>query len=118
MLRGVALAGPFSYAPSAAPYNSISGGHVQKLVVHNNSSSPVAGPVVVVLDGLGPTTTLTNASGVTMHLPPLGSPYVVVQGTANGLAPGASAIVGLQFKDPIGTPLSYTTRILSGATSP
>jgi hypothetical protein len=118
VLRGVALAGPFGVTASVAPYNNSLGGHIQKLVVRNTSSTSVAGPIVVVLDNLNSGATLTNANGTTTNLPPLGSPYVVVPGTANGLAPGASAIVGLQFKDSIGTPLTYMTRVLNGAVSP
>jgi hypothetical protein len=118
VLRGVALAGPFSVSPSMVLYNNIVGGHVEKLIVRNTTSMPLPGPIVVALDNLSPGVTLLNASGSTTHTPPLGSPYVVVPGTNGGLAPGAVAIAGLQFEDPIGTQPTYSVRVLNGTASP
>jgi hypothetical protein len=91
---------------------------VQKLVVRNTTNTPMPGPIIVALDDLSPDATLTNASGTTSSLPPFGSPYIIIPGTGAGLAPGASAIAGLIFKDSPNTLLSYDPRILSGTQTP
>lgn len=118
VLRGVAQAGAFALAPSVALYASNLGGHVQKLTVRNTSSTPMPGPIVVALDDLPPSVVLANANGVTSTLPPFGSPYVVIPGTAGGLAPGQAAIAGLVFRDGPASLPSYDLRILSGTPTP
>jgi hypothetical protein len=118
VLRGVTLAGPFALSRSALLYSTSSGGHVQKVIVRNTSSTLMPGPIVVALDDLSPGVTLTNANGTTSATLPLGSPYVIIPGTAAGLAPGTTAVAGLLFRDAPGTVLTYQPRVLSGTQTP
>jgi hypothetical protein len=118
VLRGVAQAGPFTVSKSILIYNNILKGHVQKVIVRNTSSMPLPGPIAVALDNLSPDVTLTNASGVTSASAPVGSPYLIVPGTAAGLAPGASTVAALQFEDAGDTVPSYNPRVLSGTQTP
>ena len=68
---------------------------VQTVTVTNVLSSPVSGPIYLVVSNLN--TTLINAGGATQNTAPVGSPYVFV---ASGLDAGASANVVLQFALP------------------
>lgn len=86
--------------------------------MRNTSSMPMPGPIVVALDNLSPAVTLANASGVTSARAPVGSPYVIVPGTAAGLAPGASTVAGLVLQDDADTVLNYNPRALSGTQTP
>jgi hypothetical protein len=50
--------------------------------------------------------------------PPAGSVYVVMPGTAGGLAPGATTTVALEFTDPSNAAIAYVTRVLHGTVVP
>src|SRR5262249_43351660 len=65
----------------------------QVITITNRSSSAVAGPIQLVLDGISANTSLANATGTTANNG-TASPYITV--SATGLAPGASATVTLQ----------------------
>lgn len=80
--------------------------------IQNTGSVAVPGPLYLVLDNLSSNATLENSSGTTAVLAPMGSPYVTVNLDNNTLAPGDSAVVQLDFSDPTGTPITYTTRVL------
>jgi hypothetical protein len=83
----------------------------QSVTITNASAAAIVGPISLVLDNLSVNATLLNASGTTQWLVPLGSPYV---NAANGLAPGGSVTLGLQFADPTNAAITYTTRVLAG----
>ena len=86
--------------------------------ITNTGSNAVSGPLYLVLDNLSSNATLENAAGTTQVLAPLGSPYVVVNLTSNTLAAGDSAVAQLDFSDPTGAPISYTTRVLPVVPTP
>ena len=88
--------------------------HLQTVIVTNNSSDTINGPISLVLDRLAEEVTLSNASGETVLMVPAGSPYVNTQAT---LAPGQSVAIQLQFDHPGGVDISYTARVLVGAGS-
>jgi hypothetical protein len=101
-----------SVTRSGYSYNFITKRFVQSITLKNNSGSPIAGPISLVLDGLTVNATLFNSAGTTGCAVPLGSPYV---STTGPLAPGASVSVVLQFTDVTRTGFSYSTRVLAGA---
>lgn len=101
-----------SVTRSGYSYNFITKRFVQSITLKNNSASPIAGPISLVLDGLTANATLFNSAGTTGCAVPLGSPYV---STTGPLAPGASVSVVLQFTDATRTGFSYSTRVLAGA---
>lgn len=79
------------------------GTFTQQLTITNSTSSTIAGPVGVWLEGLSGNATLANASG-------LGN-YIVVPGTGAGLAAWSSASVSLQFLNPTNAAISYTPHV-------
>ena len=83
----------------------------------NNSASPIAGPIYLVLDSLSANATLSGPTGFTTAVPPLGSPYVQVVGPTASLAPGASVSTTLNFINPTRAAITYVTRVLSGGTA-
>jgi hypothetical protein len=87
----------------------------QTLVLTNNGTTPIMGPISLVLDDLTSGVTLTNATGTTAATSPAGSPYINLPlGTAGVLAPGQSVVIVLQFLDPDLVPINYTSRVLAG----
>lgn len=93
-------------------YNRATRQFVQQVNVRNDSSSLVAGPIHLVLDGLSTNATLANASGTTSIRPPFNSPYLTVIPATATLAPGASATIVLQFTNPSMAAISYSARPL------
>ncbi len=88
----------------------------QQVTLTNKTAGALAGPFFLVLDGLSPSATLSNAVGSTSVYPPTAKPYITVPGTS--LAPGASATVSLQFSNPTNAAISYTARTLNSITTP
>ena len=101
-----------SVTRSGYSYNILTKRYAQTITLKNNSGSPIAGPISLVLDGLTANATLFNSAGTTGCAVPIGSPYVTLAGP---LAPGASAPSVLQFTDPTRASFSYSTRVLVGA---
>ena len=89
----------------------------QQVTITNATTRPLPGPFYLVIDGLSTNATLTGAAGQTQNFAPV-SPYVQVQVGANGLAPGASASVVLQFVNPSNAAVTYSTRLLNGTEVP
>jgi hypothetical protein len=94
--------------------NRVTGRYVQQVTLTNTGSSAVTGPVSLALSGLSQNATLVNQTDVTRNVAPLNEPYVDVPGAA-GLAAGQSTSVVLEFANPAGQPILYTTRVLAGA---
>lgn len=88
---------------------------VQTVTLTNTGSSAVMGPVYLALGDLSANTTLSNASGMTSHVAPMGSPYVVASNTS--IAPGAFVTVVLEFTPPSSGSVTYTPRavVVTGA---
>lgn len=81
--------------------------------ITNRGNTAVPGPLYLVLDNLDSSVTLLNADGTTAILAPLGSPYVTVNlGDDNVLSPGETKVVTLQFSNPTGADINYSTRLL------
>jgi hypothetical protein len=92
---------------------------VQQVQLTNTSSTPVSGPVWLVLDNLSSDAALYNSAGTTANFPPLGSPYIGVNvGGDNVLSPGETATVTLDFTDASRGGISYTARVLAGMPTP
>jgi hypothetical protein len=77
------------------------------LTVTNTSSSTIAAPVQLLLQGLPTNVTLSNATATTVE----GSPYITL---TSALAPGASVKVPLQFSAPMTAQITYTPKVYSG----
>lgn len=86
--------------------------------ITNTGSTPVSGPLYLVLDNLSSNVTLSNSDGTSSALPPLGSPYVLVNLDNNTLNPGDSAVAQLKFSDPTAVDISYSARVLPVVPTP
>jgi hypothetical protein len=93
--------------------NRLTGRYVQQVTLTNTGVSAVTGPVSLVLSGLSANATLVNQTDVTRNIAPLNEAYVDVPGVS-GLAAGQSTSVVLEFANPAGQPILYTTRVLAG----
>jgi uncharacterized delta-60 repeat protein len=92
---------------------------VQKVTIRNGSGEAIWGPLSLVLDGLNRKVKVRHRSGVTEHLPPLGSPFVTfVPGPSDQLAARAGFVIVVRFSDPLGLPIHDRLRVLSGAGAP
>jgi hypothetical protein len=90
--------------------------YVQTVTLRNTSSSPITGPVSLVLDNLSSNATLFNTSGVTACAAPTGSSYVNISvGADNILSAGERARVTLEFVNSSNQGITYTTRVLAGS---
>lgn len=96
--------------------NRRAGTFTQTVTVTNTGSTPITGPIQLALDNLSSGTTLTNATGITAHNAPNGSPYITVTGA--DLAAGASATVTLQFTVPASGGITYSARTITGTATP
>ena len=79
------------------------------ITIKNISGSAINGPLQIVCFGIPANVTLVNA---TQDLS--GTPYLTVPGVAS-LAPGQSAIVSVQFKNPSNATINFTPVIYSGS---
>ncbi|HTI70206.1 MAG TPA: esterase-like activity of phytase family protein [Candidatus Limnocylindria bacterium] len=92
---------------------------VQQVTIKNGGATPLAGPILLALDGLSANATLANAGGNTAHFAPLGSPFAASGVVLNStLAPGASTTVTLQFTNPSRAGITYNTRVIAGTPAP
>ncbi len=81
----------------------------------NDSASIIDTHLLVVVEGLAPEVTLTNASGVTSD----GEPYLRVFLSEGVLLPTSSVVKTLLFEGmPEGAPVTYTLKLLSGQGTP
>ncbi len=78
-------------------------------VIAGSPPPPIIGPIFLVLTGLPPGVTLMNG-GETRTLPPVGSPYVAIDlPDGRTLEPGQTITISLQFLNPNGRKIVYTT---------
>jgi hypothetical protein len=123
--------------PAPASFSVTGGGFEQDYHTHhffqlvrikNTGTTPVSAPLFLALDNLSTNATLFNADGATAILAPLGSPYVKVRlgsdddyrdnGGDNILKPGKTATVKLEFLNPGGSAINYSTRVLPVTPAP
>jgi hypothetical protein len=95
-------------------YNPL--GHVyhETVTLTNTGSSPIVGPLSLVLDHLNSKVHLQGKAGTTLMHSPLGSPYVNVVPPDNVLDPGQSMTVYLDFAAPNVKSITYQARVLAG----
>jgi TolB protein len=101
--------------PSGFGYNIFLKRYGQTLTLTNTGTSPINGPIYVVLDNLSANASLYNSTGKTSCATPLGSPFISITGPLNA---GTSATVPLQFTDPTNAAISYNIRLLAGPGQP
>jgi hypothetical protein len=94
--------------------NNATGQFVQNVTLTNAGSSPIAGPVSLVLVGLSTNAGLFNKTGTTSCSSPAGNPFIDL-GIQTSLAAGKSVTTTLQFTDPTKTGITYNTRVLAGS---
>jgi len=94
---------------SGLAYSRVSQTFNGTVTLRNISSSAVSGPLQIVFFGMPANVTLVNA---TANLS--GTPYLTVSGVAS-LAPGQSATVSVQFKNPSNAALNLAPVIYSGS---
>ena len=116
----VPLNGQVSFNIGSVIRNHATGLYSQTVTTTNISGAAIAGPINLVAT-IPATITLVNAAGTYTKGVNDSYPYVVVPGTASGLAasgPGASATVTLQFRDPSNARINYAPLAVSGPLSP
>jgi len=92
----------------------LSGRYAQNIVVTNNTSVALSGPIYVAFDNLSANATVFSAAGTTTVLP-AGSSYIQI--SAGALAAGAStAPMAVQFTNPTNAAINYYPRLINGVT--
>jgi hypothetical protein len=91
--------------------------YIQSVIVKNTTTSPIVGPITLVLDKLTKGVVLSNSAGstTTAVLGTVGSPYLTNSGT---LAPSGTTTFTLTFSDPTLAAVTYQSRVLAGAGTP
>jgi PKD repeat protein len=89
----------------------------QKLTITNRGTTPIAGPVYLVIDGLPFSTSLVNAIGMTVCVEPLGRPFLKLDLAAE-LAPGAHTTVTLDVLNPLRAKVTYRAVVCAGSGTP
>jgi uncharacterized repeat protein (TIGR03803 family) len=92
---------------SGLAYSRVSQTFDGTVTIMNTSNSAVRGPLQILFNEITPGVTLVNATNSFY-----GIPYLTV---ASGLAPGQSATVDVQFKNPSDVKISFTPAIYSGS---
>ena len=103
-----------SYSFTGLTRNLATGIWSQTVTLQNRATTPLAGPVTMVLTGLSPNATLTNSQGLTTCAAPSGQPFVQSGGTV-----GANQTISfpLTFTNAqANQSITYTLRVLAGGT--
>lgn len=91
----------------------------QTVRLTNDGDAPTTTPLALVLDNLSPAATLNDADGSTSVLAPLGSPYVIIDPRGDSaFGPHETRTIHLEFSNPTGQSISYSTRLLSVTPAP
>ena len=94
--------------------DSVTGRYVQRLTLSNATTTAIAGPIALVLDGLTANAALSNKAGDTGCAQPVGPYKRVNVGPYDVLGPLASTAVVLEFANPSNAVIGYRTRFLAG----
>lgn len=94
---------------SGLAYSRVSQTFNGTVTVENISGSAISGPLQMVFFGMPANVTLVDATGDLS-----GTPYLTVPALAS-LAPGQSATVSVQFKNPSNATINFTPAIYSGS---
>ena len=103
-----------SYSFSGLTRNLATGLWSQTVTLQNRGATALPGPVTLVLTGLSPNATLTNAQGVTTCAAPSGQPYV-----QSGSTVGANQTISFPLtftNSQANQSITYTVRVLAGGT--
>jgi hypothetical protein len=93
--------GPVVYYPGSKLY-------AQQLEVTNGRTTALAGPLFVILENLPTGVTVATGSTPSTCFAPIGSPTLGVLPKGSSLVPNTSLNATLVFRDPSGTPITYT----------
>jgi hypothetical protein len=105
--------------PGKVHIDPTTGRAVQKVTIRNLSGQALWGPLTLIFDGLKHKEKVRHRAGLTLHLAPLGSPFVTfVPGPSDQRAARAGFVIVVRFSDPLDLPIHYTPRVLSGAGAP
>jgi len=88
---------------------------LQRVLLKNNSTTAIGGPVFLVLNSLSSNVRLANSAGTTTNVPPLGSPFIKV--SDGGIGAGSSQTIDLLLSVKRGR-VTFTPRVLSGISQP
>ena len=103
-----------SYSFSGLTRNLATGIWSQTVTLQNRGTTPLAGPITLVLTGLSPNATLTNVQGLTLCAAPSGQPFVQSGGT---IGVNQSISFPLTFTNSqANQSITYTVRVLAGGT--
>lgn len=91
-------------------YDRRTGQFVQQVTVANITAGFISDPVSLVLDNLSSNVTLANLDGTNSG----GAPYVTLNTGGDGLAPGESTSILLQFSNPTFQSITYKPAVFSG----
>jgi hypothetical protein len=118
VLRGIAFVPGLAVNRSGFVRDRRTGKIVQQVTIQNFTSNAIAGPVFLALDNLSANATLTNKTGTVANTAPLGSPYILMPGTNDGLGVGVSVNVTLEFTNSDNAVITYDARVLNGNSNP
>lgn len=91
------------------------GRYRQLVTLINRTRNAISGPVSLVLDNLNENVVLVNKTGDTQCVP-ADSPYINLNiGLDNRLRPLETRFLLLEFNNPTGVSINYTTRVLAGS---
>ncbi|HXG64953.1 MAG TPA: hypothetical protein VNO70_07580, partial [Blastocatellia bacterium] len=98
-----------------AHYNPGLQRYTQQVKIKNIGSAFIPGPIALVLEHLNEGVTLSDVDGSTACFDPLNRPFVMVRGGAqNGLRPGETGVVILEFASPADQGVNYIIEVLAG----
>jgi hypothetical protein len=111
----VNLGSQVTIGQSGMRYDRASGEFVQSVTLTNNSATPVAGPLSLVLNNLTANAELASPSGFTSCQKGTPAPFADAGVCTGGsLAPGASVSLMLRFNDPSMQGISYSASVVGG----
>jgi hypothetical protein len=110
-LSAATATGAVSVVQGGFRKNLVTGRYVQTSTLSNAGTSPVPGPVSLIIDNLTAGVSLFQPTGTATN----GSPYKNASLGADGvLSPGESVTVTLEFVNPLAKTISYKLRVLAG----
>jgi hypothetical protein len=111
MVNAAAIVPPSQVSTTASglAYSRVTQTFNGTVAIQNIGSAAINGPLEIVFTSLTPGVTVADASGIFA-----GSPYITVP-VSGSLAPGQSATVSVQFKNPANAAINFTPVIYSGS---
>ncbi len=89
--------------------------YVQEVTIRNISALPIPKTLSLVIGGLPSGVVVANTRGKTRNVTPVGSYIVTVKSAEmNFLSPGSTGTALIEFRNPTGASITYTSRLFSG----